>query len=86
MNEVSMRRFLTLVCLLLGATLSLQAQKLHGVVLGKEGKPLELANVLLINKTDSTLINGVVTDNHGNFDFREVPPLDSFFVRVSLLG
>jgi len=77
-------RFL-LLTLLISFTSALTAQKVTGTVLDEHGKPMFFATVALHSAADSTIIDGVSTDDNGYFkikdDFEEAR-----FLVVSMIG
>ena len=77
-----MRIFYIILTILLIPLIAL-AQNIRGKVADPEGEPLSFANVILL--TDSTYVNGTITNNLGEFSFGQVP--DSITsLRVSMLG
>jgi len=67
--------------------LSLQAQNFSGIVIDKEGNPLELVNVALYSLPDTALIMGTVTDKNGEFALN--PNRNSskeMFIQFSFIG
>ena len=68
--------------------LSLNAQDIQGQVLNERGEALAYANVVLLTKSDSSFISGVVTSDDGHFLL--VNPkkisLDEYLIRISSIG
>jgi len=78
--------FIASSCLLLSFSDALFAQSLSGKVIDEEsGKPVEFANVILLNRSDSTFVSGKTTDVNGCFSFSEYSPGD-YLLQVSFLG
>lgn len=65
-------------------TLSAQYQ-LTGVIKDAQDSPVEFANVLLLNPTDSTLFRGAITNSDGSFEFEQVP-IGKYLLQVTFLG
>ncbi|WP_194975984.1 outer membrane beta-barrel family protein [Aquiflexum lacus] len=61
----------------------------QGIIQGKvhdaKAKEMSFANVLLWNKPDSAMVKGVVSDESGNFIFKEIPK-GEYYVEVHILG
>lgn len=47
--------------------------------------PIEYANIVLFKVKDSTLINGVVTDEKGKFRIEKIP-YGKYFIRINFIG
>ena len=60
------------------------AQNISGQVIDEAGNPFAFANVVLLNPADSAYINGITTDNAGNFMLST--ELSSAIVKISYLG
>src|SRR5690606_37247414 len=75
------------VYLLFLVSLSLFSQELTitGTVMDKNKTPIALANVVLLNETGDTLINGTVSDENGFFAIEGLNNGD-FILKVSYLG
>ena len=56
-----------------------------GTVLDSDGNPLPTATVLILKESDSTLVKGTITDEHGSFRFTNIPD-GSFLLKVSMIG
>ncbi len=79
---------ITLILLFLLSFSNLSSQdliQLSGHVLDHEDKPLDLASVLLINKSDSTKMYIQYTDIDGSFSFENVIA-DVYTISISFLG
>ena len=61
-----MKRFIlsTLVCFVFIASI---AQSINGRVIDEQAQPMAFANVVLLNRSDSTFITGEVTKADGTF-------------------
>jgi iron complex outermembrane recepter protein len=77
--------YLFVLALTFGASISLQAQKINGVISDASGKAQEFATVMLMKAQDSTLTKGAVTDMDGKFEIENVSA-GSYFVNVSIVG
>lgn len=62
-----MKIFATVIIFLAGIYGSLSAQTLHGTVVTSDGEAVRLANVAILNPTDSTYIAGTITHDNGTF-------------------
>lgn len=79
-----MYRFLSAFMMLsLGATCLPAQSLLHGTVIAESGTPIPYANVILLNKTDSTFIAGTTTDNNGKFTTQSDA---NSIIKVSCIG
>lgn len=85
---MSTQSFGSLFCLFL-LSLQLNAQNrpsLTGRILdGNTQAPIEYASVSLHLSKDSTLLNGMLTDVNGNFEFKKVDK-EEYFVQVQFMG
>ena len=61
------RRFLLLLTMLSAATFAI-AQNITGRIIDEESQPMPFANVVLVNRVDSTFIAGAVTKDDGTFN------------------
>lgn len=53
--------------------ITVQAQSnIHGKVVDSTGKPIQYANVLLLNYKDSSLVKGMLTNEKGQFSFEQI--------------
>ncbi|WP_234733701.1 outer membrane beta-barrel protein [Tellurirhabdus bombi] len=76
------------IVLLLAVSSHLLAQTTNavtGLVQDQQGKPLELATILLLKAVDSSLVKGAVSDAQGRYHFEAVAP-GSYRVAVSSIG
>ncbi|HQW93792.1 MAG TPA: carboxypeptidase-like regulatory domain-containing protein, partial [Ferruginibacter sp.] len=57
-----------------------------GTVIDKNTQqPVEFVNVLLLNKKDSTTLNGTITDKKGKFSMGDIAP-GNYFICYSFIG
>ena len=80
----------TLIFILLAAFVPAFSQPgkttVSGTVIDKiTQQPVEFVNVLLLNKNDSTTINGTITDKKGRFIIDDVLP-GNYFISYSHIG
>ncbi len=57
----------------------------NGTILDEKNQPLDYANVLLLNASDSTLVKGSLTDSSGTFQFTNLSFKD-YIVQASMVG
>ncbi len=62
-----------------------QTGKVSGSVINNEGKATAYATVTLRQATDSSLVKGAITDDHGEYKFAHIP-YGRYFVTVTVLG
>ena len=75
MNK-SMPRSIRWTILFLAAFLTQQAaaqSKIYGLIADKDNKPLPMANVLLLQAKDSSLVKGMLTTAAGEYSFIDIP-------------
>ena len=60
------RRFLLLLSMFSAATFAI-AQNITGHIIDEQSQPMPFANVVLVNRVDSTFIAGAVTKDDGTF-------------------
>ncbi|MCM1503898.1 MAG: outer membrane beta-barrel protein [Muribaculum sp.] len=72
-------------CLLLIVPQTTSAFTINGKVTNSEGAPVEFANITLYNITDTTFVNGSITDVNGIYSV-ETPNFDSCFFKCSIIG
>jgi hypothetical protein len=60
-------------------------QNITGTVLDSKGKGVFFATVALYNNVDSTVVDGVSTDDNGNFNFQNIKQGDYYLI-ASMLG
>lgn len=63
-----------------------QVHSYQGRVFDTQGQPLEFANVVLLNLSDSAFIEGSITNSAGKFILSSGKPIEHLLVRVSLMG
>lgn len=63
----NLKRILFLLLLSLGAWMEGMGQNFTGYLYDTDQNPVELANVAVLSKADSSLVKGTVTDNRGYF-------------------
>ncbi len=71
--------------LLLVISSNISAQVFSSIVKDSTGEPVYLANVAVLNKADSSLVTGTVTDSLGQFVLNIEKP-DNKFIVVSFIG
>jgi len=64
---------------------ALAQARIHGSVLDKNKRPVAMANVLLLQAKDSTLIRGMVTTVSGAYSFMNVPA-GTYIISASFVG
>ena len=74
--------FLFMVMLLAGSNVF--AQSINGRIVDEKGNPLPFANVMMLNRTDSTFISGTISGEDGYFKLKV--ECKNQIVKVSLLG
>ena len=79
-----MKHLLTTILLLCFCYYSSFSQ-VSGVVLDQNNNPLEFANVLLLNASDSTLIKGDITLDQGVYTFTDIEN-GQYFVEANMIG
>jgi len=83
-----MKKIASICCLLLlGISLSAQnkAGKISGNIKSPDGKPFPGATVLLLKKSDSSLVKTAITDKTGHYEF-EFLPAGSYSVSTTAAG
>ena len=81
-NIVEWRHIITALLALVAMTG--QAQEIAGRVIDEQSQPMQFANVVLVNRTDSTFIAGAVTKDDGTFTI-ETDKQDDL-LKVSSIG
>lgn len=79
-----MKTSLTLF-LICGFAVATYAQNLSGKITDVQGHPLEFANLVLLDRKDSSFIEGTVSDPTGSFAFLVKDSLD-YLLRISNIG
>ena len=77
--------FITIILLFTTRFVSARPDDLHGSVKDNQNKPVEFANVVLLNINDSTLVKAVLTDETGNFIFEGIPA-GKYILLVAQIG
>jgi len=68
-----------------GATIATQTQTITGKLTDETHTPLEYANVVLLNPSDSTFIQGTVTNTNGDFTINKVNG-KTYILKASSVG
>ncbi len=79
-----MKKF-SLIVALCCTFIAANAQKISGSIRDTQGKPVEIATILLLNATDSTMVKGAVTDLDGNYEM-ERAAAGNYRISVSSSG
>lgn len=79
-----MKAFLLALAVLCTAV-TLNAQKISGVVTQPDGKAVEFATVMLYAAADSALIKGAITDADGQYEFENIHS-GRYFINASQVG
>lgn len=74
-----------LLFLLIGQSATAQNLILSGTVLEKEGNPASFATVALHSATDSSLLQGKITNDNGEFAFAQLEAGD-YFIQIQYVG
>jgi hypothetical protein len=84
-----MKTFITVMCTWLVMTTAIAQTpvkgKVHGVVIDQAQMPSEFVTILLLKAKDSTLVKGVITNDHGKYEFDNVAE-GGYRVATSLVG
>lgn len=84
------KQYYLLPCLLLLSFVTLSGQKgatVQGRILDQaDDQPIEYASVAVYRLPDSTLVNGVVTDEQGYFEIKDLPTEVQLYVLVQFMG
>lgn len=81
-----MKHFLTLAAILLFTLTGFtQKTEINGQLKNPQGETLEMANILLLNGTDSSMISFAFTDDQGRFKIK-VEQNSTYLLRMSYLG
>lgn len=67
------------------AALTLNAQKISGLVTQPDGKAVEFATVMLYSAADSALVKGAITDADGKYEFENISA-GRYFINANLVG
>lgn len=80
-----MKKYL-LVCYLIIASVSLNAQNIKGKVCSEKDKsPVQFASIALLHLPDSSMITGVITLTDGGYLLEKIKP-GNYFIRASFVG
>lgn len=79
-----MKKYLLILSLYISFIIAVSAQSISGQVIGADGQPLEFANIVLLQLSDSSFINGTTSNIDGTFTIQQ--PNVKAFVRVSYIG
>ncbi|MDR1198858.1 MAG: carboxypeptidase-like regulatory domain-containing protein [Prevotellaceae bacterium] len=71
-------------CIFLCFVISVPAQTISGKVVDEDAVPLEFANVVLLQKTDSSFVAGTTTDSAGIFLFNLT--VSNYILKISIIG
>jgi outer membrane receptor protein involved in Fe transport len=85
-----MKRFLVLTSFIFSLTCINAQRILENSITGKvfdqnEKVPLEYSNIILFKQSDSSQVNGTVTDKNGVFRISSIKP-DDYYLKISFLG
>jgi outer membrane receptor protein involved in Fe transport len=82
-----MNRNLILIVLFFLTSYCVQAQTniLAIVVEAETQEPMQYVNVVLLNAQDSTMVDGMVTDDDGEFDFENISS-GEYYIKISFIG
>ncbi|MGK9368628.1 TonB-dependent receptor domain-containing protein [Melioribacter sp. Ez-97] len=81
-----MKKIIILLFLSITQIIAQNGGKLTGQVLDAQTRnPLEFANLVLFNASDSTQYSGTVTDRNGNFLIDKIKP-GKYYLRISFIG
>lgn len=62
-----------------------QSTTVRGRVASEDGQPLEFANVLLLDVSDSTLVKGAVSDSLGQYEFKNIAN-GAYLISATMVG
>lgn len=79
-----MRKFIFTTAVCLSAMSQMMAQNISGKIVDAKGEPLAFANVMLLNRQDSTFVKGVVSGEDGHFAIDS--PCNNGIIKVSSVG
>jgi len=82
MKKKGMMFFLMVSTCIIIAQQTKSQSVVHGIIKDVDGKLLQFANVFLLSLTDSSLINGTVSDTLGKYSFENVEP-GKYFVSAT---
>ncbi|MDQ3535782.1 MAG: TonB-dependent receptor family protein [Bacteroidota bacterium] len=79
-----MKNYLLLISILI-TPLFASSQIIKGKVQNKEGAPMPFVNILLLNKSDSTLVKGAVSDATGDYIIDNIPS-GKYLLSATMIG
>lgn len=79
-----MKKYLLMLSLYISFVTAVSAQSISGQVIGTNDQPLEFANIVLLQQSDSSFIKGTTSNSDGTFTIQQ--PNVKVFVRVSYIG
>lgn len=79
-----MRKFIMTTAVYFWAMSQMMAQNISGKIVDAKGEPLAFANVMLLNRQDSTFVKGVVSGEDGHFAIDS--PCNNGIIKVSSVG
>lgn len=65
--------------------LASQTYEVSGFVKDSDGKPLPFSNVILLQVSDSTQVNGISSDDAGHFTIKDISP-DIYYLQATYFG
>ncbi len=80
-----MRAQVLYLFLLLPTALLAQEFSISGTVKGSNSNPIVYANVVVLSKTDSTIVSGAISNETGNYKIEKLPAND-YTINASFLG
>ena len=80
-----MKYLITITLLLLSKTLLFGQTNLNSRVVAEDSSPLFGASVVIMNAADSTLIKGTITNEKGEFIFKDIKQAN-FLIHISYIG
>ena len=79
-----MKKYILIMTLCVCISNAVKAQDISGQIIGADGQPLEFANIVLLQLSDSSFIKGTTSKSDGTFTMLQ--PEVKAFIRVSYLG
>ncbi len=80
-----MRFFTTAICLFLGITVGFAQHSINGKIVDVQNEPLPFVNIVLYKIGEKTTPKGTVTDDNGNYSFKNIAN-GNYKISVSTLG
>lgn len=77
--------FAMMLIIALFSNVQIYAQQIAGKLTNSRGESIELANVLLYRSADSTFVTGTITNQNGEFVFKNIVPKKNY-LKVSCMG